>query len=123
MIQHPTIRRSILAACLLAAFAAHAEEFDFSLPAQDLAVSLDSLSSQSHVRLMYSPEAVKGLRAPALNGHMAPEQAIAKLLEGSGLTWSATDGVIAVKTVRQALRACTLTGIFVMWSRSVLVKP
>lgn len=97
MLQHPTLRRTILAACLLAAFSAHAEQFEFDLPKQDLAISLESLSSKSHVRLLYSPDAVKGISAPALSGQMSPEEALEKLLQGSGLSWSASEGVIAIK--------------------------
>lgn len=97
MFQHLTLRRALLAACLLASFSAHAEQFDFDLPQQELAASLDALSSQGHVCLMYSPDAVKGLRAPAVSGPMTPEQAVAKLLRGTGLTWSGTEGAIVVR--------------------------
>jgi TonB-dependent siderophore receptor len=114
MFQHPTVRRTILTACLLAAFSANAEQFDFNLPVQDLAASLESISGKSHVRLMYSPEAVKGISAPALIGQMTPEQALERLLQGTGLTWSVTDGVIAIKTVHvnaapSALREVVVT--------------
>jgi len=55
------LRRSILTICSLTAFAAQAQQFNFT----------------------------------ALSRSLIPEQASEKLLKGSGLTWSATDGVSA----------------------------
>lgn len=60
MLQPLVLRRSIFATCLLTAFATQAEQFNFNFPAQNLAATPDDLSGKSHVRLMYSPEAVKG---------------------------------------------------------------
>ncbi|MDD2700989.1 MAG: TonB-dependent hemoglobin/transferrin/lactoferrin family receptor [Sideroxydans sp.] len=118
MFQQPTARRTVLTACLLAAFSAQAENFNFNLPAQDMAISLDALANQGHVRLLYSPEMVKGLHAPALSGQMSPEHAIAKLLEGSGLTWSATDGVIAVKVLQMKGMPASMKEVVVSATRT-----
>ncbi|HTY04449.1 MAG TPA: TonB-dependent receptor [Rhodocyclaceae bacterium] len=67
------------------------------IPAQDLGTALDTLSSQCGVRLLYSPEAVKGKRAPAVQGKLGTEEALTQLLAGSGLTWSKSDDAYAIK--------------------------
>lgn len=97
MHQCTIFRRALVAACLLIAFAAYADQFDLNLPAQDLAASLDSLSSQSHVHLLYSPDAVKGINAHEVSGKMSPEEALSKLLQGSGFIYLKTDGGIVIK--------------------------
>jgi hemoglobin/transferrin/lactoferrin receptor protein len=55
------------------------------LPAQSLAVSLEALAGSFHSQLLYSADLVKGLNGTALKGEFSAEEALGKLLQGSGL--------------------------------------
>jgi len=59
----------------------------FSIPAQDLGVSLNQFARQSDHLIVFSTDIAAGKPAPAVQGELAPEQALAMLLEGTGLTW------------------------------------
>jgi iron complex outermembrane receptor protein len=59
----------------------------FSIPAQDLGVSLNQFARQSDHLIVFSTDIAAGRPAPAVQGELAPEQALAMLLEGTGLTW------------------------------------
>ena len=73
------------------------------ISAQDLGPALDALAAQSGAHLLYSPEAVKGKKAAALAGALGVEEALNRLLAGSGLIWSTTgDGVYAIKVAAAA---------------------
>lgn len=99
--QSVLIVTAALCAGLVAAPVAHAQSpaKEMHLPAQELATALDSLASQSGIRLLYSPEALKGKRAPAIDGTLSVEEALNRLLVNSGLVWSGSDGAYAIKPV------------------------
>lgn len=58
------------------------------LPAQSLDSALIQLGRQTPLQFFYSPETVVGLRTPAVQGSMTPEQALQRLLQGSGVTYN-----------------------------------
>jgi outer membrane receptor protein involved in Fe transport len=72
-------------ACAAPADAQAGQEFEFSLPAQDLSASLRALSVQTGRSIVVSGDLVRGRRAPALSGSYTLEKAVAFLLAGSGL--------------------------------------
>ncbi|GAM05021.1 TonB-dependent receptor [Novosphingobium sp. MBES04] len=57
----------------------------FDIPAQALASSLLEFSRQSDIMVVVAPDLAAGRTAPALRGRYASEEAIARLLRGSGL--------------------------------------
>lgn len=57
------------------------------LAAGSLAQALDRLGERSGILIMYTPELVQDLRAPAVRGATGVEEALRRLLSGSGLTW------------------------------------
>ncbi len=63
-----------------------ASRYQLQIPAQSLTAALDALATQTGVRLLYSPEAVKGHSAPALEGSLDVDTALERLLQGTGLT-------------------------------------
>jgi outer membrane receptor protein involved in Fe transport len=77
------------AAALLAppyAQAAGAEAVSrFDIPAQPLSQALNQLALQSNREILFSPRLTAGRRGPPLRGAFSPEDALARLLEGSGL--------------------------------------
>jgi outer membrane receptor protein involved in Fe transport len=75
---------------------------EIHLPAQELGTALDSLASQTGIRLLYAPEAVKGKRASAIEGMLPVEEALNRLLVDSGLVWSGSDGAYAIRLAAAA---------------------
>jgi len=49
-------------------------------------VSLEALAKQSGVEFVYEVQQLKGLRTKGVHGVLTPENAVAKLLEGTALT-------------------------------------
>ncbi|VFR57001.1 TonB-dependent siderophore receptor [plant metagenome] len=58
-----------------------------SLRAQPLADALFQLADQTGLQILFSPDLVGGRRAPALEGNYTPDDALTRLLEGSGLQY------------------------------------
>jgi iron complex outermembrane receptor protein len=83
--------RSVL--CLLAALlafaplASFAQTATFNLPAQPLAESLKALGAQANLNVMVSPALVDGKQAPALKAKLSVSDALARLLNGTGLEY------------------------------------
>lgn len=87
-----------LSLCAVAPLHAQTGKSELHQAAQDLGPALDALAAKTGARLLYSPEAVKGKRAPALAGSLSAEEALSRLLAGSGLAWTrSADGAYAIK--------------------------
>ncbi|MDR0281130.1 MAG: TonB-dependent receptor [Paucimonas sp.] len=63
---------------------AAARRFDFHIAAQPLADALDQFSAQSGYQVIYQSEQVGGLASPGVQGRLSADQAIQRLLAGSG---------------------------------------
>ncbi|WP_297511866.1 TonB-dependent receptor [uncultured Caulobacter sp.] len=59
----------------------------FDLPAQPLSQALNQLALRSDREILFSPNLTAGRKSPALNGAFTAEQALTRLLSGSGLTF------------------------------------
>jgi len=59
---------------------------NIDLPAQDLAQALVELGRYTGLSIVFDPAQTAGLRAPAIRGEMTPQQALDRVLAGSGLT-------------------------------------
>ncbi|WP_160109103.1 TonB-dependent siderophore receptor [Pseudomonas izuensis] len=68
------------------------EQFSFSMAAKPLPQALSDFSRVTGISVVYTDEAPYGLNAPAVNGQMSAEQALQRLLSGTGLTFRRTDG-------------------------------
>jgi iron complex outermembrane receptor protein len=64
---------------------ARAQVANLAIPAQPLAQTLKDIARSTGKNILFRPEAVAGLRAPALAGTMSAQDAIARALDGSGL--------------------------------------
>jgi len=62
-------------------------EQHFSIETQQLSEALLQFSQQSDMIVIAAQPLVRGLQAPSVEGVMAPQQALVKLLEGSGLSY------------------------------------
>ena len=59
---------------------------DFNVPSGDLKSALDAYIRQSGVTVVYSPQAVSGIRTKGVKGAIAPNAALARILSGTGFT-------------------------------------
>lgn len=73
---------------LAQASADQAATYDFAIAAQPLPRALDAFSRVTGLNVVYTDEAPYALQAPALEGRMSAEQALARLLAGSGFTFA-----------------------------------
>lgn len=67
------------------------KQYSFSLAAKPLPQALSDFSRVTGQSVVYTDEAPYGLTAPAVNGQMSAEQALQRLLSGSGLNFRRTD--------------------------------
>jgi iron complex outermembrane recepter protein len=82
------MRRVLLAstACFaLGMSAAFAQSASFSLPEQPLAQSLKDIARQTGENILFTPEAVAGLKGHAVSGQMTAQEAVDALIAGTGL--------------------------------------
>src|SRR5258707_5535036 len=87
------LARAILAAAFLGASAvAHAQATTtFDLPAQPLADSLRAVASQTHSNILFDRSLVAGVSAKALAAQLSVDDALKRLLAGTGLTYRKAD--------------------------------
>ncbi len=82
----------VAAVAALPATAFAQTNYDFHLPAQALPDALRAIGSKASVNVVFEPSAVRGKRAPGLQGSYSVQEALARLLNGSGLSVRVTDG-------------------------------
>ena len=83
-----TAWRSVLfgsAAILSLAMPAAAQDFTISLKAQPLSDALRGVAQKTGESILFTPESVEGLKAPAISGTMSAEQAVSLLTQGTDL--------------------------------------
>jgi iron complex outermembrane receptor protein len=76
-----------LALCALAPAIGLAQTTTFNLPGQPLAESLRAVGAQTNVNVMVSAPLVDGKQAPALKANLSVNEALARLLAGTGLEY------------------------------------
>ncbi|MGC3984441.1 MAG: TonB-dependent receptor plug domain-containing protein [Pseudorhodoferax sp.] len=126
---HPATRRpsalhrAALAACLSLALplATQAQtppevrRVAFAIPAQPLAQALTQYTEQTGRKVLFSEALVRGRNAPALYGSLNPQQALARLLDGSGLeAQEDADGALTLRETATARNAGTLQEVRVV---------
>lgn len=82
--------------------AQNAATFAIALPAQPLGSALNELARQASFQLIVHPELVAGKSAPAVSGSLSAQQALERLLAGSGLQAAQEGRVVVVKPVPKA---------------------
>jgi hypothetical protein len=98
--------RAMMCAMVLgAALPLFANAANVSIKPQPLASALQDLAKQSDVQIIFLSNAVEGRHAAGLNGTYTPEEAVALLLEGSGLTYY----VLNDRTIEVAAKPATPT--------------
>jgi len=96
----------------LAAGAQGAQEtVELNLPAQSLEQALVELGRYTGLSIAFDPAQVRGLQAPALAGQMSPQDALDRLLAGTGLVATVRGQVATVRPAEvSALPAVTVSG-------------
>lgn len=93
---------------------AHAQStmLELNLPAQSLSDALLQLGRQTSLQFIYPSDLVRGLRAPAVLGRFAPEEALQRLLNGTGLAYAREGNSITLvrTTTTTQLDAVTVVG-------------
>ncbi len=70
----------------------------FDIPAQNLPAALKQLANQSHLQMLYDGPTVQGKHSVALKGRYTSQQALQKMLGGTGLQYVYTaQNTVAVK--------------------------
>jgi outer membrane receptor protein involved in Fe transport len=87
-----SLRGFILLALLAARSALAANPVDFDIPAEDAMAALQRFARQSGIQVFAPAEILRGVRTHAVKGSYLPEEALAKMLEGSDLVPSSVDG-------------------------------
>ena len=75
----------------------------FSIPSGTLADALDSYSAQTGVALAISTNALRGIRTGGASGNMSPEQALSRILSGTGFGSRHVGNAVAI--VRDSSRS------------------
>ncbi|MDD2802459.1 MAG: STN domain-containing protein, partial [Methylococcales bacterium] len=91
----------------------------FNIPAQSLPGALTRFSAVTGLQVLYEGDIAEQIKAPELNGSYTDEQALGKLLQGSGLNYRYSNGkTITLEKVADAepksgdtiLKTMTVTG-------------
>lgn len=106
----PTRTLTALTAAIGTALAVAADARDvtyhFDIPAQNLNDALQTLAFVSDHKLFYSSRLVDGRESPGLKGEYAADEAVRKLLAGTGLDYEVTaDGLVVIRAPGAASNA------------------
>ena len=74
----------------------------YDIPATDLGEALQTYGRLSNAQLLFSPALVRGRRSHAVNGRLSADDALKRLLSGSGLVFSRTSGNVILITGQAA---------------------
>jgi iron complex outermembrane recepter protein len=103
-------------------------QFTFALSAKPLPQALSDFSRITGLSVVYTDEAPYGINAPAVSGQMSAEQALQRLLGGSGFTFRRTDArtlVLEPLPTQGALNlgATTITSVMEVMDQSTSYQP
>jgi len=72
---------------------------NFDIPGGDLKSALDSYTNQSGVELVYPEDAIRSARTKGVHGNLSTEEALSRLLSGTGFLARHENGAIAILPV------------------------
>jgi iron complex outermembrane receptor protein len=82
---------SIIGLCIADPSVAAATRKQTDIPSQELALALQALAKDRDFQIVCRADLVKDLRSSELSGEFTPYEAVAQLLNGTGLTYQALD--------------------------------
>jgi outer membrane receptor protein involved in Fe transport len=86
MTRQSQFRIALLGTACIAGLANAAYAESFNVPEGDLRAALNAYSTQAHVQLMVSDEAVKGTHSQGATGEFSADSALSRILKGTGFT-------------------------------------
>ncbi|GAA0309367.1 hypothetical protein GCM10009087_19260 [Sphingomonas oligophenolica] len=101
---------SVMVAALVTSSASNAQEHaarNYDVAAQDLKYSLRDVARQSGLELVATSDVLRGKQAAALKGHFTPDEALAQLLRGTGLTAEISGNTVYIRGRAQPQAAAT----------------
>ncbi len=102
-----TLKTAWIASAAILATASGAMAENFNIPAGDLKSALDSYMSETGVELIYPEDQMGGLRTKGVAGSLAPEEALTRLLKGTGFSLHHQSGAIAIVRDRSSQSSAT----------------
>ena len=86
-------RIAILCASVAVSALANAQgvKAEFDLPAQGLAESLKAVATATHTNVLFDTAEIEAYKAPAIKGSISIEEALSRMLDGTGLTYKFLD--------------------------------
>ena len=73
----------------------------FDIPEGDALKTLQLYYAQTHIELLYLSDTVRGIRTRAVSGELEPKDALARMLDGTGLEYS-FEGDLSFVSIRRA---------------------
>lgn len=120
-----TILSATISVAPTAAQAAQPSIVTFRIPAQPVETAMTVFAEQSGVQILFPYDQVRGLRTRAVRGRMTPTEAIAQMIEGTGLKVARNgNGVIALTALPLASDQTSALGSAVAFNASaVAMQP
>src|SRR6185437_4675289 len=78
------------------AFATAAFAAGVDIPAGSLESALDAYSAQTGVQLLYAQSVIRGTHSKGVKGDLSPDEALSRLLSGTGFSIRRDSGVVAI---------------------------
>ncbi len=69
---------------------------DFNVPGGNFSAALNAYSAQSGIHLMVSTDAIKGIHTRGVRGDLAPQDALSRILEGTGFVTMTTGEAVSI---------------------------
>lgn len=109
-----TLAASAAAIAIVASVPAQARAqertYSFNIPAGDLGAGIRTFAKESHQQVSFDGALVEGKHSNEIQGSYAPEQALARLLEGTGVTFRRADrGVFILSAVGNGIDSRSLS--------------
>lgn len=88
----PLLGLSTLALTIALSTPAAAQPKRFHIPSEDAVTAIPEFARQAGVQIIAPADALRGVRTPAVQGDLEPREALARLLQGTGLVVAGDDG-------------------------------
>ena len=90
------LKSVLLSGACAVCFAAPSVAENFNIPGGDLESALNTYAAQTGVHLIVSEDAIKGIQSGGVKGNLPADQALYRILAGSGFTVHNESGVLAI---------------------------
>src|SRR6185437_5088721 len=99
---HRILKLGLLSAASLTCLSTVAQASRFNIPSGDMEHALRAYIIQSGIQVFVPDEAVKGIRTNGVKGELTPDEALSRILSGTGLVIHHEGGAIGVVRAGQS---------------------